>query len=342
MPRLTPPLRCAACLGAALFAFSAIAQPAKVDLRPKFVKGQELRYRMTTHSAGTTSMPGLDDPLADPAAKKPAPVQPAASKPADPDQEMMQAVDVRFRVVQTAPEGGATVEMVFDAIKLNSKGPLGDTAFDSSKPAPKGGDDDGAAALRKVVGTTLTLRIDRDGNITEIKGGESLLPGGLGDAASLVSGAGVQQTWGPIFTGRKGSGEAAVGEKWTTTDSLNLSPIGAFTITTESVLASARAGSAEVGFKGRIEPSRESSRQGEGIQIRSASHAGKYVWDTAVGALRSLTMKQTMEAGGSLGGMEMSTSQRSDTTIERLEGRASPAPVDKPADALSKPFPKGR
>lgn len=336
--------RAAALVSVTLLSSVVAAQTAKVDLRPKFITGHELRYRMSVHSVGSTSIPGLEDTPADVPAKKTLPKNPGAAKPpapgTEPDQEMTQAVDVRFRVVDAYAEGGATVEMIYDAIKLTTKGPLGDTAFDSTKPAAKDGDDPGAAYLRKIVGTTLTLRVDRDGNITDIKGGDALLPAGLGDAASsLVSGPGVQQTWGPIFTGRKGSGEASIGEKWTTTDTLNVSPIGAFTITTESVLASARAGNAEVDFKGRIEPARESSRPGEGIQIRSASHAGKYVWDVAAGSLRTLTMKQSMEAGGTLAGMAMSTTQKSETTVERLEGRSTnPAPAVKPADKPQKPL----
>lgn len=317
------------------------AQPATIDLRPKFTKGQELRYRMTMRSTGTTSMPGMDDPLADPAAR-PAPSTKGSPKAAaEPGQEMRQVVDVRFRVVDTLPEGGATVEMIYDALTLESKGPAGEMKFDSAQPASK--DDPEAAALRAMIGTTLTLTVDADGAITGVTGGESLLPGWAGGGAALTGG-GAAQAWGPIFGGRRSSGRAAVGDKWTTTDSLALSPIGSFSITTESVLARAGGGTAEVAFQGRIDPARESSPAAGGVQIRSASHVGRYVWDTTAGALRSLTMTQSMEAGGSLGGAEVSTTQRSETRIERLEGRgAAGRATERPAGSPGLPqIPKGR
>jgi len=333
--------RASAILAGAILTGSAPAQTGPVDLRPRFIAGHELLYRMTTHGTGSTSIPSLEDPLSEPRAA--APAKPAAAgKPAEPDQETTQVVEVRFRVVDAVPDRPATIRMTFDSFKVNTRGPLGETIFDSTAPAGKDGDDPGAAALRQVVGTTLTLRVDSDGNITEVSGGESLLEGWAGDpAATLVSGAGVKQAWGPIFTGRKGSGRASVGEKWTTTDSLELSPIGAFVITTESVLASARAGLANVEFKGRIEPSRESTGTGKGIQIRSASHAGTYQWDTASGSLRSLTMKQSLEAGGSLAGVEVATTQKSQTTIERLERRSTQGPGTPAAQPAGRP-PRGR
>lgn len=304
------------------------AQKQIVDLRPKWEKGQQIRYRMDVSSSGKT-ISGAQSATPGGKAAKPTPKNKARPDPdSDPDpadlginldQSMLQSVDLRMKVVDTNPEGGAVVHLIYDSLKLSMNSDGAKTEFDSARPKEKDGSDPIAAALRPIVGATLVLTLDRDGNITKVEGGENLLPAGtLSPADSLTNPAAVKEAWGPIFTTRRSTGKAAVGETWTTTDSMNQSLIGSFLITTENRLKSHNSANALVEFKGKITPGPESAGAGIGIQIKDSKHEGAYTWDTQRGQLKDLSMTQTLDVEVNLGGSTITSKQDSKTTIKRV------------------------
>lgn len=319
------------------------AQKQIVDLRPKWEKGQQIRYRMDLSSAGkTTSGAQAAKPAPGGKAAKPAPRTPSRTpsrtnaKPnpnADPgtdaepadaginlEQSMLQSVDLRMKVVDANPEGGAVVHLIYDSLRVTMTSDGKKTEFDSAKPKEKDGNDPMAAALRPIVGATLILTLDRDGNITKVEGGENLLPAGLGGSAAdgLANPNTVKETWGPIFTTRRSSGQAAVGDSWTTTDSMGASLIGSFLITTENRLKSHNSGNALVEFKGKITPGPESAGAGTGVQIKDSKHEGTYTWDTRRGQLKELNMTQNVNVEAQLAGTTITSKQDSKTTIKRV------------------------
>lgn len=310
-----------------------------IDLRPKWERGQSIRYRMTQDS--TSAMPDMSNP------KKTTSVR------------NRQTVDFTLRVKDVNKETGvATVDMVYDALKIKLEGAGFDIDFDSSKtpppaktpaktpakaPAKSPASDpadidpmetikqlqDGLQSLdpakligdqfQKMVGTTLTLTIDKSGVITNVSGGSELDPTGLLTQMGAPGGSSPQAgggLFGPITTADGSyTGLVRVGQKWTHTDSMSVGPLGAMRMLTEHTLRSAGRGTAEVAFAGRIDP--QSAADNASAQLKSATQSGSYTWDTVKGQLVRMNMEQRVVQNqpGTTSGAEATSSTT--MTVER-------------------------
>jgi hypothetical protein len=93
------------------------AVPGMVDLRPRFTKGQELRYVLeqdAVNSLKTAGKPAQD------------------AEPIDQDQKLTQRIGLVMRVVDSGPEG-STLQVVYDSIRVRMVTPEGTAEFDSAK-----------------------------------------------------------------------------------------------------------------------------------------------------------------------------------------------------------------
>ncbi|MGQ0629176.1 MAG: DUF6263 family protein [Phycisphaerales bacterium] len=297
----------------------------KVDLRPRFEKGEEIRYTMTVRndSRGTISgIPGMPAVPELPDLSRPEKDQPAKED----GQQMEQEIDFVLRVKEASAEKGATVEMVYERVRLKMTSGGSTLEFDSAKPPAKGKEDDGADLLgpivKGLVGTTMTLEVDSSGNITKVTGGDNLAMPGLMQQAGLVPDA---KTLGPLFgpvnSKKTGSGLVGVGEKWSNVDDLSLSPFGGLKMTTEHTLRSHKANEAEVYFNGRVEPQTESGRPASPLKLSQTGYRGKFLWDTRKGQLKGMEseMEVQMDGPGANGGTVYNK------TFSKIERRTAPA-----------------
>jgi len=154
---------------------------AKVDLRPKFEKGQEIRLKMDLSSVSRVTFPGNA-------------VMPEQS------QEMGTALTLLLKVKEVDPEKGATADLVFEAVELHAG--MGGMALDFDSAQPKEKDDPAlGATLRSMVGATMTLQIAPDGSITSVTGGGALANAGAfglptpGTGESLFGPIGTSTAW---------------------------------------------------------------------------------------------------------------------------------------------------
>lgn len=239
----------------------------EVDLRPKFRAGQQLRYTM---EMANSSKPTKKGP-------------PSLSSKAE--------FGLSLKTKAVGADGGATVDLVFDRVKISTESPEQKFEFDSTKP-PKGEDDMIGLMLQPLVGSTLTLTVDSAGNISAVNGGEAFAALG-----QFVAGGGdASKLFGPLFTVKKGSGMARIGESWENEDAIDNALLGQFTMKTRHVLRSAVAGEAKVDMSGQIRPRSEAPGAGAG-QLKDSSFNGSYLWDTERGALKSMdaTMRIRMD-----------------------------------------------
>ncbi|HYE02934.1 MAG TPA: DUF6263 family protein [Phycisphaerales bacterium] len=266
-----------------------------IDLRPKFRQGDVHRFKLEIHTAGQNTLggaPGLDDGGGG-------------------EVDLKQTIVLVLRVTR-ADQEGATLEMVYESLKLQGTGPMGPMNFDSTKP---GAPDDGMGALLGgVVGRPVTVSVGPDGAITKVEGAEALMPlsgatGGTAEAKSVL---------GPIFTSKGSSGRARVGEKWTNVDHFNLGALGRLRMTTEHRLASARGHEASVALTGRLEMDSESGAAP--LKLTRGDYEGVYVWDTERGMVRQMDTTQTTALEGDLEGMKVRSSTVTRVKL-RPEGR---------------------
>jgi hypothetical protein len=122
---------------------------------------------------------------------------------------------------------------------------------------------------------------------------------------------------GPIFTTKKGSGQVSVGEKWTNEDTMDAG-MGTVRITTTNTVKSYSNSVALVDINGKfsLDPS-----SGKGVTIRDSSMNGEFRWNTEVGMLDSMTMKQKLTVEQKQDkGPPTRTSQDMNLKVQRMPG----------------------
>ena len=324
-------------------------QPARadprVDLRPRFKPGQQIRYVMNIDSATdvtSAQMPELDQ-----------------------KQSLRQEITVLLRVVETGSEG-STVEMVYERVKVDLESEAMNASYDSARPASKAPaasprekrreekprqeparDPDAepgeggapsipaldmtdnemlAAAMQGIAGTVVTIDLDAAGNITGVRGTESLSGGGSLGGIPGVGGAGAGVPapsaggGGPWSISSPGqSGFASVGESWSTTSALGGTPLGTFQMVTRYTLRSASGGRATIAINGGIEggTAAPSAPGGGGAQVREARYSGQCIWDTSEGQLREMTTTQSATVEGSGLGVPVVMKSSTDMKVRR-------------------------
>lgn len=280
----------------------------KIDLRPRFTKGQEIRFRMKMESTGTQAG-GLGD---------------AGEGPGEQSMSTNQEIGLLMRVKDVNPETGAMLDLVYESLKFNMDSPMmGRVEFDSSKPATGGDAAMAEMMLRPMVGLTLSVKTDKDGNITEVKTPDGV--GGVGgEMLRQFTGADVvKNMFGPIVSLRRGTGQAAVGEMWTNQDAIE-SPMGTMKVTTNNTLSSHSGGRATIDINGGV-----SLTQGAGgasaipglvpkATIKESSIKGQAIWDTGKGMLRSVKSEQNITIEADIGGQKTVSKQVMKMDVARV------------------------
>lgn len=270
----------------------------RIDLRPKFERGQEVKFKLEVNNVSTAPVDN-SDPLDDPEdAKARNQRRPAPQKPAKPELERTKSkieFGMTLKVKDVDEAHNATVDLIFTTVKVSIDGPQLKEEFDSTKPRPKKKDeaDVMGTVLAPLVGSTFTMKIDRSGNITSVTGGD-----GFAMLAQVVPGAGgggsLPQVFGPIFTSRKGDGLARIGESWENEDKLDSGLMGDFKMITRHSLSSHSGNVARVNILGRIAPGTQAPGATT-FQLKDSSYSGKYLWDTKAGMLKSMDTRMSIK-----------------------------------------------
>lgn len=319
-----------AALGAAAEGARALLrQPEEVDLRPRYVAGQQVRYTMETSSRANLTCEEVPE--------------------MNGKQAMSQALGLTLRVLETNSDG-TTLELVYDSVRIKYESEDGSAEFDSAAPPrspgsrPPQADPDLSAALeamvRGMVGAKLKIQTDTAGNIVSVSGDggissaarsfmQSAGKGVPGMPASIPSG-GDTARW--LIGGTRGTGRARVGETWTNEDTLGGTPLGDFRMTTRHTLRSHAAGTAKVAFAGRAEAASAAGTPSLlGFQLKGCTHEGSYDWDTARGMLSKMDTDMRVSLEGSMTGVELKHESVNTVKVRRVDERGSaPAPRPRP------------
>ncbi len=238
-----------------------------VNLRPKFKVGQEARFEMDI-KANRSRRGGAAAPSGNP-----------MDMMGDGKQDM--AMTVVLKCLTADPETGYTLDMTIETFKMDATIGGESVRFDSTKPDES---DPLAALFQTLVGTTMPVKMDKDGNISSVGGGLAALPGM--DGGSLMKGA-----FGPMSTQSKGTGEAAVGESWTNEDTIE-GGLGVIRMKTTNTLKSHARSMATIATRGTFSLDPSSSQAG--IRIREGDLTGQTLWDTETGMLESMTFRKKL------------------------------------------------
>jgi len=260
-----------------------------------------------------------------------------------------------------------TVDVVIESIKATRKSADKEDAFDSTKPpkakapaktkpstksptkaptnAPAGSPADEPAEspddmierlmeeqslesrLKPLVGEKMTLRLNADGEITSVQGGEKLaqalspLGGGL-ESLQALGGANTPSSEDLFKSILSGPGKpfARVGESWDSVATLDLAVLSSVKLRTRNTLASMRGTLAQIDSKTTMEPSSESpTKAGQSAPKLEVNAAGSCQWDAGEGFLHSLSSRETTTVRLNFGSEPMTMTSESTTTITRAD-----------------------
>lgn len=259
------------------------ASPRTIDLRPKFEKGQEIRYEMRTESTSTYSA-GAQGGLE-----------------LDGKSGIQQQLDLVLKVIESDPETGSKLELVVErvAARIDNDGQI--TSFDSAKPArgtPSDDTEGPIGAFKSMVGSSVLIEIDPNGTITSLSAPTSL-PGansfsaltnaGIGNLMSIQGGIGLP--FGELVSMGHPTGLVKPREEWTNRD--RLGGLGMTMVTTHR-MRSASGNSARVEFSGKIErPTEATGGPADAMEkgIQGFEFEGDYDWDVGKGQLNKMNAR---------------------------------------------------
>jgi len=295
-----------------------------VDLRPRWEQGEVIRYVMTLRSHNRI-VEAKADAVAKPAPKaKLRPGQPAAVEDPAITQTLTQEITFTLRPIKVEPEAGATVDMVYERVKIHMITGEDELEFDSSKPA-KGDEDNPLRMLTDgMVGAKQSIRFERDGQITSVSGGgqpgieQALRKLGGGAGIGGGGGAGAGDLFGMIRSSGTGATLVKVGDNWTHRDELSAGAFGALSMVTNYMLRSAGSGRATVQMNGKLE-SKSADGPTSPVKIGPTRLMGEYIWDTARGQLLSLENEQEVQI--SMGGPDGTRMNSKQTMRVERQGR---------------------
>jgi len=277
------------------FATAAPALAQEVDLRPRFKTGAETKFAMVISGANEFKAEAM----------------PGGGQSTKIDQE----IDFTLKVKDVTSDGIATVDLTYDRMVMKVGG-MFEMTFDSTKPTDQDAGNMLASALRPLIGSSLTMTVDRDGNISKVEGFDKLKlnPSAQQMAGTLATADGVKSTFGQVFSTRKSDGRASVGDTWTNVDSVSAGQMGTVKTSITHTLKSHTGGMAKVDITGDL--AIEGGMMPE-LKLTTSEVTGNYIWDTEVGMLKSIQTKQTSTMQGNPGSGEMTINNTSTMKLER-------------------------
>ncbi len=288
-------------VGVLLLTPAAVRAQPTADLRPRLTEGQSDRFDFFQEGHLTLTMPDV----------------PGAGAEQTVTQEMRIALTIDERT-----EEGAKGTITFERLAITLSGGGMDSAFDSDKPESADRDNPLAPMLRPMVGKSIGVTFDEAGNVTALTGLRDVMPGGgLGGAlGDLLDEQGLKGGVTQITSTGQGAAVRRVGETWTSTDSIDLPEGGGkLEMITTHHLKSVRGEKATVTLESDLRTRDKKSGAKGGLDVRTSTLEGRYVWDTERGMMDSLEFDRVIEFDVDRSGVKASIKQDVRTKVTRVK-----------------------
>lgn len=310
------------------------------QLRYKWTEGQVIRQRMTTESVSEGAGP---------------------MGPMKVTQK--QVMVMRMTPQAVAEDGTATIEIVYESMRIDSENPIqGKTTFDSTKPNEGDADNPSVQAMAAMLNEPMVMVMSPDGTVKDVSGFEKVLtkmrdsmkdsPGAemmMPEFEKMYSDEGLKKMLGQA-TALLPNRDVKVNEGWQRVMDASMPMFGTLQSTMDFTFKGFEqlgdVNAAKVDFVTRIvqlAPRAAPPVPGMKMEMGDASGSGQLWFDTA----RGLTLKQlqkqtvTMNITIDAGGQQMKMSQKVDTTMtfENIEAgdEGAEAPAKPAEDAAKSP-----
>ena len=270
-----------------------------VDLRPRFEVGKAQRFRITITSRA-----------------KAAAASPRGAPAASVDTSMSQELDISLVARSVDPQKGSTLDLIYESLKISIKTPDGEQLSLDTNSKDK--NDPLAGLLAPLAGLKVAIEMDKDGNITSMDAGmpmdpAALLGTGANSGPSINAADLVRNLLGPVNTASKSPGQAAVGESWSTQDTID-APWGRMKLSTTHTLSSHRGNVATIDTRGMFALTPASATSPAPV-IRDSAYTGRTAWNTEAHMLDEMTLKQRLVVDQGTAG---TSTQDMDVKVKRL------------------------
>ncbi len=197
---------------------------------------------------------------------------------------------MRTRVREVSAEGVATVQFVYERMKVKVGSPNGNFEFDSEWPIARDAGNPIAPAVRQLVGKTIIAKVAPNGSLVELQSIDTtgMDPNTARTMTELVNPDSFTQLLQLLYGLKTDPSTAAIGEMWVKESSLP-SGMGSMKVTREFTLESSIANKAYVNIGGDIalviDPSLPKKPGAEFLEWKSGTVEGRVVWDSQNGRL---------------------------------------------------------
>ncbi|MBX3403566.1 MAG: hypothetical protein KF699_09170 [Phycisphaeraceae bacterium] len=298
-----------------------------VALRYKWKEGEVIRQRQTTETASTGTSP----------------MGPMKSS-------KKEVFVVRMQVQSVADDGSATLECLYESLRIDSDSEMGKVTFDSSDPEAAKPSDPAVKAQASIVGEQWIMVMRPDGSIKSVKGFEKLLDqmrrymNDLPPASRAPFDRMFSEEWLQEMMYQHAmtfpSHEVRVGESWTQNSRTRLPMIGtmtkAMTMTYKGMqdLAGSQVAKVDLSMNVGHEPAAKDEQDpvlsDMKVSMKDGTGSGEIWFDVAKGQLRKQLVRHamTIDLAGPHG---MNISQRIEavTTIEVIDDDATDSAAGK-------------
>lgn len=277
----------------------AAPQDAKVELRLKYQKGQELRYKT---------------------------VQKSVTEAAGNSFHQQMGFVFSMKVEDVASDGAATLKCTYEAASVKATG-IQDLDYDSEKDKEVP-DEPMLQMLSKLVGQSFVMKMTSLGRVTEVKGFDKILETMMAAAGDEQARQMARQMLQQVFSDDAfksmmqqmspvlPDGKVGPGDAWATDSALKLPMIGAVKYSVQSRVTGIREKNAyiEQEIKMELKPGQDQDNPLAGLfELKSSKGRSSCVFSVERGVF--LSQKIQMEMTFSAGGQEMPIKSEAETTL---------------------------
>lgn len=249
----------------------AAPDPQSVDLKPRFTAGREDRFIVEMISKSDAKF--VDSPVTRPESYK-------------------QKFRIKRRIAE-AGEGGARIELVYEAVELAIAAGAKSLAYDSESVNDSESELTLGPMVTPALNKPIIVEVDSLGRFKKVTGNQN--KPGAPPSLSLLGDEMFTQLLTPLYGSGCTAESAKVGETWTELRRAPSSQTGVITTTRNYTVAEAKDAAAAITIAGTLalEPSEKAAAARMRIDEQSVS--GRFSWDTRAGSLRDYSYNQHMK-----------------------------------------------
>lgn len=273
----------------------AVAEPKTVDLKPKFVVGQEDRFMVEMNSARQAKF-----------------VDSNVNRP----ESYRQRLRVKRRVLE-AGEAGAKIELVYEAAEIAIAAGNKSVSYDSEGINDSESELTIGSTVEPALNKPIAVEVDPMGRVKRVSGNTNAP--GVPPALSLLGDEMFTRTFVPLYGTGADVASAPVGHTWTEERQSPSAQTGVVTTARRFTLEEANGRTAKFGITGSL--SLEPSEKAAAARTRIDSHlvGGSMTWDLVIGCLKEYAYRQEMKLMAETDGRERVALTEYSLVISRID-----------------------